>query len=174
MDFLTAQIVDPFFEFCEAFILNGQRLVDFDDRRLQVSRCIGQPQNGGLQKLERLREVCEAFRQSEQRLVDLLRCHGPAPESVIGIIFSEFCRPTGCRARNLDRSLCRMQTPEEKQARIAAINAILESGLTSNSVDGESSTFNHATLRDERRRLQRELGIKKKRNRVFNFNMGGR
>lgn len=67
-----------------------------------------------------------------------------------------------------------MTTPEEKLARIQAIDAILESGLTSNSVDGESSSFDHGTLRDERRRLQQELGIKKKRHRVFNFNMGGR
>lgn len=67
-----------------------------------------------------------------------------------------------------------MPTPAEKEARIAAINAILEAGLSSNSVDGESSSFNHDTLRKERLRLQQELGIKKKRHRVFNFNMGGR
>ena len=67
-----------------------------------------------------------------------------------------------------------MPTPTEIRDRIAEIDRILTAGVTSNSVEGESSTFNHDTLRRERTRLQEELGTRKKRHRVFNFNMGGR
>jgi len=67
-----------------------------------------------------------------------------------------------------------MPTPSEIRERIAAIDAILEAGVTSNTVDGETTVFDHETLRRERLKLQQQLGTKRKRHRVFNLNMGGR
>lgn len=66
-----------------------------------------------------------------------------------------------------------MATEQEMRDRIAEIDTILQSGVSSNSVDGESTSFNHETLRQERQALQVQVGDKKKRHRVFNFNMGG-
>jgi len=70
--------------------------------------------------------------------------------------------------------LPRMPTPAEMRTRLEAIDAILQSGVTSNAVDGESTSFNHDTLRRERLELRRTLGLTPKRHRVFNFNMNGR
>lgn len=67
-----------------------------------------------------------------------------------------------------------MATTQEKRDRLAAIDEILQSGVTSTTVDGETTSFDHDTLREERTRLQEQLGQKSKRHRVFNFNMGGR
>lgn len=67
-----------------------------------------------------------------------------------------------------------MTTTAEKRNRIDAINTILQTGVRSNSVDGESTTFDHDSLRRERNALQVELGRARKRNRVFNLNMNGR
>lgn len=67
-----------------------------------------------------------------------------------------------------------MTTPTEMRARLDAIDSILQSGVTSNSVDGESTSFNHDTLRRERLKLRRALGLSTKRARVFNLNMNGR
>ncbi len=66
-----------------------------------------------------------------------------------------------------------MATPNEIRERIAEIDTILQSGVTSNTVDGESNSFDHDTLREERSRLEQKLGTKTKRHRVFSFNMGG-
>ena len=67
-----------------------------------------------------------------------------------------------------------MATATELRARLDAIDAILQAGVRSNSVDGDSTTFDHTTLRLERREIRRTLGIEKKRARVFNLNMNGR
>lgn len=67
-----------------------------------------------------------------------------------------------------------MPTPAEMRTRLDAIDAILQSGVTSNAVDGESTSFNHDTLRRERLELRRVLGLTPKRSRVFNLNMNGR
>jgi hypothetical protein len=66
-----------------------------------------------------------------------------------------------------------MATEQEMRDRIAEIDTILQSGVNSNAVDGESTSFNHETLRQERQALKVQVGDKKKRHRVFNFNMGG-
>jgi hypothetical protein len=66
-----------------------------------------------------------------------------------------------------------MATQQELRDRIADIDTILQKGVSSNAVDGESTSFNHDTLRQERQRLEERLGSKTKRHRVFNFNMGG-
>lgn len=66
-----------------------------------------------------------------------------------------------------------MTTAAEKRARIQEIETILQSGVTTNSVEGETTSFNHDTLREERTRLEQQLGRRQKRHRVFNFNMGG-
>ena len=67
-----------------------------------------------------------------------------------------------------------MASVSEIRTRLAAIDAILNAGVTQTSVDGVSNSFNHDTLRRERATLQQQIGTKKKRNRVFNLNMGGR
>ncbi len=67
-----------------------------------------------------------------------------------------------------------MATAIELRTRLDAIDAILQAGVTSNSVDGETTSFNHDTLRRERIELRRTLGMQKKRSRVFNLNMNGR
>jgi hypothetical protein len=67
-----------------------------------------------------------------------------------------------------------MPTPTEIRERIAAIDATLETGVASNTVDGETTSFDHDTLRRERAKLEQKLGVKRRRHRVFNFNMGGR
>ncbi len=66
-----------------------------------------------------------------------------------------------------------MASQSEIRDRIAEIDTILQSGVSSNSVEGESTSFNHDTLRHERQQLLERLGTKTKRHKVFNFNMGG-
>lgn len=67
-----------------------------------------------------------------------------------------------------------MATASELRERIEAIDAILQTGVKSNSVDGESTSFDHDSLRRERTQLREQLGYTRKRNRVFNLNMNGR
>jgi hypothetical protein len=62
-------------------------------------------------------------------------------------------------------------TTEEKQARLAQINEILTLGVRSESSDGQSTSYDHDTLRAERSRLERELGVHEMP-RIFRF--GGR
>lgn len=67
-----------------------------------------------------------------------------------------------------------MPTPSEIRDRIAAIDDVLQSGVTSSTLDGETASMDHDTLRRERLALKRQIGTETKRHRVFNFNMGGR
>ncbi len=67
-----------------------------------------------------------------------------------------------------------MATATEMRDRLAAIDSILQTGVRSNTVDGESTSFDHDTLRIERAKLRQKLGLEKKRHRVFNLNMNGR
>jgi hypothetical protein len=62
-------------------------------------------------------------------------------------------------------------TNAEKQARIDQINQLLQLGVQSESSDGQSTSFNHDTLRQERDRLQDEIS-ENPMPRVFRF--GGR
>jgi uncharacterized protein YoaH (UPF0181 family) len=63
-------------------------------------------------------------------------------------------------------------TTEEKQARLEQINQILTLGVSSESSDGQSTAYNHDTLRAERSRLERELGVNEMP-RLFRFNRTG-
>lgn len=67
-----------------------------------------------------------------------------------------------------------MPTVAEIRERLNSIEAILQSGVSSTTVDGETTAFNHDTLRQEQQRLLEQLGMVRKRRRVFNLNMGGR
>ncbi len=82
--------------------------------------------------------------------------------------------PPPCGRGNLDRIVLGMATTTELTTRLEAINVILQTGVQSNSVDGESTSFNHDTLRRERTEIRQQLGMEKKRSRVFNLNMNGR
>lgn len=62
-------------------------------------------------------------------------------------------------------------TIEEKQTRLDEINRLLQLGLRSESHDGQSTQFDHDTLRAERDRLERELNLQDMP-RIFRF--GGR
>lgn len=50
-----------------------------------------------------------------------------------------------------------MATDAEKQNRIDQIDEMLATGMTSHSVDGVSMSFDTATLRKERARLQKQI-----------------
>jgi hypothetical protein len=63
---------------------------------------------------------------------------------------------------------------ETTAQKIANMDAVLESGVTSDSRDGASTTLDHDTLRLERLRLQRLAGIRKRRPRMINVQMGRR
>lgn len=63
---------------------------------------------------------------------------------------------------------------ETSRQKLARINAILESGVTSTTVDGVSTTFDLKSLRREKQRLEEELGLKRKRSRVITPFMGRR
>jgi len=52
---------------------------------------------------------------------------------------------------------------ETKRQKIARMEALLESGVTSDSTDGASTAFNHDTIRRELARLKREVGQRKRR-----------
>lgn len=67
-----------------------------------------------------------------------------------------------------------MATVTELRQRLNDIEAILQSGLTQSTVDGETQQFDHDTLRRERQQIRERLGECQRRHRVFNFNMGGR
>lgn len=63
---------------------------------------------------------------------------------------------------------------ETSRQKLARINALLESGVTSTTVDGVSTTFDLKSLRREKQRLEEELGLKRKRSRVITPFMGRR
>ena len=60
------------------------------------------------------------------------------------------------------------------RAKLDKINAQLATGATSISTDGQSASFDIAELRKEKRLIEETLGYRKRRRRVFGFNMGSR
>lgn len=52
-----------------------------------------------------------------------------------------------------------MQTDQEKRDQLETINEVLAGGITEDSSDGQATKVSHETLRQERTRLERELGI---------------
>jgi hypothetical protein len=65
-------------------------------------------------------------------------------------------------------------TTETTLDKINRLRALLESGVTSSSVDGETTSFDLESTRRELIRLEREYGIRKKRPRVITPMMGRR
>jgi hypothetical protein len=65
-------------------------------------------------------------------------------------------------------------TSETTLDKINRLRALLESGVTSSSVDGETTSFDLASVRRELVRLEREYGIRRKRSRVITPAMGRR
>lgn len=63
---------------------------------------------------------------------------------------------------------------ETTRQKLARINALLESGVTSTSVDGVTTAFDLKSLRREKQRLEQELGLKRKRTRVITPDMSRR
>lgn len=51
--------------------------------------------------------------------------------------------------------------------KINRLRALLESGVTSSTVDGETTSFDLMSVRRELRRLEAEYGIRRKRPRVI-------
>lgn len=67
-----------------------------------------------------------------------------------------------------------MSTERATRERIAEIEEILTSGVSSHSVDGTSTTFDHASLRKELRRLRASLPEgKARRPRAARIHLGG-
>lgn len=68
-----------------------------------------------------------------------------------------------------------MATQKEIQTEINNLRAILDSGATSYAQDGESTTFDHASIRRRITELDNELaritGTRPKRPRIFGVNM---
>lgn len=64
--------------------------------------------------------------------------------------------------------------PETRREKITRLTALLESGVTSISIDGESTSFDLETVRRELRRLQAEVGDRRKRSRILNINLSRR
>jgi hypothetical protein len=60
---------------------------------------------------------------------------------------------------------------ETRRQKIDRLRALLESGVSSDSTDGASTTFDLASVRKELARLEREAGIRKRRSRVITPNM---
>lgn len=63
-------------------------------------------------------------------------------------------------------------TTEERQQRIAEIEELLSSGVKSHSTDGQVTSFDHGTLRDELRRLKVLEGQVRPRQKVTNIFLG--
>ena len=63
---------------------------------------------------------------------------------------------------------------ETNRQKLDRINALLQSGVSSTSVDGESTTFDLASLRREQRQLEIQLGLKKRRSRIITPDMSRR
>jgi len=60
---------------------------------------------------------------------------------------------------------------ETRRQKIDRLRALLESGVSSDSTDGASTTFDLASVRKELARLEREAGTRKRRSRVITPNM---
>ena len=65
-------------------------------------------------------------------------------------------------------------TTETKLETITRLKALLESGVKSSSIDGESADFDLVSVRRELMRLEREYGTRRKRSRVITPAMGRR
>ena len=60
---------------------------------------------------------------------------------------------------------------ETRRQKIDRLRALLESGVSSDSTDGASTTFDLDSVRRELARLVREAGLRKRRSRVITPNM---
>ncbi len=67
-----------------------------------------------------------------------------------------------------------MATQAELRERLADIDNTLSTGVSSQTTDGVQTVINHDTLRRERAAILVALGLKRRKSRVFNLNMGGR
>jgi len=56
---------------------------------------------------------------------------------------------------------------ETRRQKIDRLRALLESGVSSDSTDGASTTFDLSSVRKELARLEREAGNRKRRSRVI-------
>ncbi|AMV31712.1 hypothetical protein VN12_06295 [Pirellula sp. SH-Sr6A] len=66
-----------------------------------------------------------------------------------------------------------MATKQQLQQRLDDIDAILASGSTSLQVDGVTVSFDHAALKNERARIEGELGKKTRKPVAYRVNLGG-
>lgn len=66
-----------------------------------------------------------------------------------------------------------MATKHELQQRLADIDAILASGSTSIQLDGVTVSFDHAELKNERARIERDLGKRTRKPVAYRVNLGG-
>ena len=60
------------------------------------------------------------------------------------------------------------------RTRLNKINALLATGVTSTTSDGQTTSFDLEQLRKEKRLIEERLGIIPRRRRVFGFDMGSR
>lgn len=67
-------------------------------------------------------------------------------------------------------TLCDMAT-ETTTEKIARLRTLLESGVTSTTVDGESASFDHDSVRREIARLEEQVGKRQRRARILTINM---
>ncbi len=67
-----------------------------------------------------------------------------------------------------------MATHAELRERLAEIDNTLSTGVSSQTTDGVTTVLNHDTLRRERAAILVTLGMRRRKSRVFNLNMGGR
>ncbi len=66
-----------------------------------------------------------------------------------------------------------MATETDAQ-KLARLRTLLESGVTSTSLDGETTSFDLESVRREIARLETKTGIRRKRGRILNLDMGRR
>ena len=62
----------------------------------------------------------------------------------------------------------------EDKIRLNEINELLATGIKSTTNDGQTTSFDLASLREERQAIEVRLGIRKRRPRVFGLSMGSR
>lgn len=66
-----------------------------------------------------------------------------------------------------------MATETDSQ-KLARLRTLLESGVTSTSLDGETTSFDIASVRREIARLEVKTGVRRKRGRIITVDMGRR
>lgn len=66
-----------------------------------------------------------------------------------------------------------MATETDAQ-KLARLRTLLESGVTSTSLDGETTSFDLESVRREIARLETKTGIRRKRGRILTLDMGRR